>query len=88
MPEPTLIVVELVARNESGADPAGDRLQLAVTDQCANVVLGAAELGGNLSDCQGCGPLHPLEYRSSQQGRVSIRAEPPQNGKLQKGRVG
>jgi hypothetical protein len=56
--EATQISVELVARHESGPDPAGDRLQLVLTNQCANVVLGAAELGGNLADCQGCGPLH------------------------------
>jgi hypothetical protein len=56
--EATEIGVELVTRNESGPDPAGDRLQLVVTNQCANVVLGAAELGGHLADCQGCGPLH------------------------------
>jgi hypothetical protein len=56
--EATEIGVELVAGNKSGSDPAGDRLQLAMTNQCANVVLGAAELGGNLADCQGFGPLH------------------------------
>jgi hypothetical protein len=56
--EPTQIRVELVTRNESGSDPAGDRLQFVVTDQRANVVLGAAELGGNLADCQGLRPLH------------------------------
>jgi hypothetical protein len=48
--EPTQIVVELVARNESGSDPAGDRLQFAITDQCSNVFLGAAKLGGNFTD--------------------------------------
>ena len=51
MLEPTHIGVEYVARNESGSDPAGDRLQFAITDQCANVVLGAPELGANLADC-------------------------------------
>jgi hypothetical protein len=56
--EPTQISVELVPRNESGPDPAGDRLKFVVTDQRANVVLGAAELGGNLTDRQRCGPLH------------------------------
>jgi hypothetical protein len=55
---PTQIVVELVTRNESGPDPAGDRVQFAVTDQCANVVLGAPEFGGDFGDGQGCGPLH------------------------------
>ena len=44
--EPAQIGVELVTRNESGSDPAGDRLKLALTDECANVVLGAAELDG------------------------------------------
>jgi hypothetical protein len=56
--EPTQIRVEFVARNKPGSDPAGDGLKLAVTDQSANVVLGAAELGGNLADRQGSGPLH------------------------------
>jgi hypothetical protein len=37
--KPTKISVELVTRNEPGSDPARDRLQLAVTDQRANVVL-------------------------------------------------
>jgi hypothetical protein len=56
--EPTQIRVELVTRNEPGSDPAGDRLQFVVTDQRANVVLGAAELGGDLADRQRCGPVH------------------------------
>ena len=58
MLEPAQIRVELVTRDEPGPDPAGDRLQLALTDQRPHVVLGAAELGGNLADRQGCGPLH------------------------------
>jgi hypothetical protein len=56
--EPTQVRVELVARNEPGSDPAGNRLKFAVPDQCADVGFGAAELGGNLADRQGCGPLH------------------------------
>jgi hypothetical protein len=56
--EPTQIRVEYVTRNEPGSDPAGDRLRFTLTDQRANVVLGAAELGGKLADRQGCGPLH------------------------------
>jgi hypothetical protein len=56
--EPAQIRVEYVTRNEPGSDPAGDRLRFTLTDQRANVVLGAAELGGNLADRQGCGPLH------------------------------
>jgi hypothetical protein len=56
--EPAKVGVELVARNETGPDPARDRLQLAVANQCANLFLGAAQLGGKLADCQGCGPVH------------------------------
>ena len=58
MLEPSQIRVELVTRNESRPDPAGDRLQFVVTDQRANVVLGTAEFGGNLANCQWGGPLH------------------------------
>jgi hypothetical protein len=65
--EATEIGIELVTRNESGSDPAGNRLQLVVTNQAANVVLGAAELGRDLADCQRCGPLHP---RSIARGRT------------------
>jgi hypothetical protein len=56
--EPAQIRVEYATRNEPGSDPAGDPLRFTLTDQRANVVLGAAELGGNLADRQGCGPLH------------------------------
>jgi hypothetical protein len=56
--EPTQIRVELVARHEPWSDPAGDRLEFAVTNECANVILGAPELGGNLPDRQGGRPLH------------------------------
>lgn len=58
MLEPTQIRVEFVTRNAPGSNPAGDGLKFARTDQCANVVLGAAELAGNLADRQRCGPLH------------------------------
>lgn len=58
MLEPTQIRVEYVARYQPGPDPAGDRLQLSVADQCANILLGAAELGSDVADCQGCGPFH------------------------------
>jgi hypothetical protein len=57
--EPTQIGVEFVTRNEPGSDPAGDRLKFAVANQRANVVLGAAELGGNLADRQGAGHSMP-----------------------------
>jgi hypothetical protein len=56
--EPTQIRVEYVTRNEPGSDPARHRLKFTLTDQGANVVIRAVELGGNLADRQGCGPLH------------------------------
>jgi hypothetical protein len=56
---PAEVVVQLVARNEAGADTARDGPQLTAADQCANLVLGAAQLDGNLADREGCGPLHP-----------------------------
>jgi len=68
---PAKVVVEHVARNEPGADPARNGLQLAVADQTPDLVLGAAELAGNLADGQRCGPGHarsiaaPLYVRSS-----------------------
>jgi hypothetical protein len=49
--EPTNIGIEYVMRNESGSDPAGNSLQVALANQCANLVLRAAELGGNLAHC-------------------------------------
>ena len=65
MLEPTQIRVELMPRNKAGSDPAGDSLKFAVADQSANVVLGAAELAGNLADRQGCGPLHARSMAGS-----------------------
>ena len=58
MLEPTKIGIEYVTRNEPGSDPAGDGLQFALTDQCADVVLGATELRGDLTHSQGRRPLH------------------------------
>ena len=57
-PVPPQVVVQTVARNEAGSDAAGHRLQLTFADQRANLVLGAAELNGNLADRQRCGPVH------------------------------
>jgi len=68
--EPTQIRVEYVARNEPGSDPAGDRLKLAVTNQRANLVLGATELRGNLAARQGSWPLHARSMAGAS-GRVS-----------------
>ena len=62
---PAKVVVELVAWNEAGTDPAGDRPQLSLADQTANLVLGAAELGSNLADAQGSGPVHARTLRRS-----------------------
>ena len=61
--EPAKVGVELVAWNEAGPDPAGDRAQLPVADQSANFVLGAAELGRKLAEGQGCGPVHARTLR-------------------------
>lgn len=70
MLEPTQIGVKLVARDESRSDPARDSLQFVVTDQRANVILGAVEFGRNLTDCQGRWPLHD---RSITVGNVNRR---------------
>src|SRR5206468_7569689 len=56
--EPANVGVELVARDKAGPDPAGDGAQLPGADQRAHLVLGAVELGRNLADGQGCGPVH------------------------------
>jgi hypothetical protein len=69
--EPAKVGVELVARNETGPDPARDRLQLAVANQCANLFLGAAQLGGKLADCQGCGPIHSRSIAFTAHARVA-----------------
>jgi uncharacterized protein with GYD domain len=55
---PAEIVVEPVARNEAGSDAAGDRLELALANQRADLVLGAAKLEGHLGDGERCGPVH------------------------------
>ena len=70
MLEPTQVAVHLVTRDQSGSDAARDRPQLAVADQRANVVLGAAELGGKLSNRQRCGPLHPLSIAARGNGAL------------------
>jgi hypothetical protein len=54
----TKVIVELVAWNAAGTDSAGDRPQLPFADQSAHFVLGALELCRNLTDGQGCGPVH------------------------------
>ena len=70
MLKPAQIRIELVTRNESGSDPAGDRPQFVVTDQRANVVLGAVELRGNLANCGGpATPCAEYRYRSDVESR-------------------
>jgi hypothetical protein len=76
VPVPPQIVVELVTRNESGSDPAGDGLQLAGTDQRANVVLGAPEFGGDFANRQGCGPLHGRSIARADGVRRPRRRDP------------
>jgi hypothetical protein len=55
---PAQVVVQSVARNETRSDPAGHRLQLTLADQRANLVLGAAQLEGNLANREWCWPVH------------------------------
>src|SRR5262249_1771858 len=50
--------VDLVPRNEPRANPARDRLQLALANQRAYVVLGALELGCELLHGHRLGPFH------------------------------
>jgi hypothetical protein len=58
MLEPTHVEIELVAWDATGADSARDGLELAIADQSANLVLGAAELLRALTDGQRRGPVH------------------------------
>jgi uncharacterized protein YjbI with pentapeptide repeats len=76
VPETAQIGVDLVTRDEPGSDPARDRPQLAGADQPADVVLGAAELGGELAHRQGCRPVHAREYRRDRAYRLAV-AKPP-----------
>lgn len=60
------VVVQAVARHEAGTNPARDRLKLALADQCANLVLGAVELDGDLADGEWGGPVHGRSIARSQ----------------------
>ena len=62
-----------MTRDEAGPDPAGDRPQFALADQCANVVHRAAELGGDLADGEGRGPVHAGSM-ASPRGRYRRRS--------------
>lgn len=75
MLEPTPVRVELVARNPARPNAAGDRPQLAGPNQRANVVLGAFELGGKLSQCQWGRAFDAPKYRGNDPG--SVRATRP-----------
>jgi hypothetical protein len=55
---PAQVVIELVTRNEAGANSASHRLQLALAYERANVVDGAAELEGDLLHGERLGPSH------------------------------
>lgn len=48
--QPAKVRVDLVARYTTRPDSARDRSQLAVSNQCANLVLGAAQLDGELTN--------------------------------------
>ena len=74
MLEPTKIGIEYVTRNEPGPDPAGDGLHFALTDQCADVVLGATELRGDLAHGQGRRPLHTRSI--AEDSRIEFSAAP------------
>jgi hypothetical protein len=47
-----------VTWNEAGPDTTRDRLQLAVADQRADIILRTPELGGDLADGEWGGPIH------------------------------
>src|SRR3954462_8534083 len=64
-----------MARDEAGSDPAGHRLQLTFADQRANLVLGAAELNGNLADGQWNRPVHDRSIAHSR-GPSPMRLSP------------
>jgi len=70
---PTNVGVELVAWNESRPDPAGDRSQLAVADESANLVLGAAKFSRNLADGQGGRPIDARIIPERSPRRRSLR---------------
>jgi hypothetical protein len=56
--------VELVARDETGPNPAGHRSQLSLADQGAHVVLGAVEFQRDLSNRQAFRSCMPEVSRS------------------------
>ena len=58
MLQPAPIGVELAARDETGPNAAGDGLKLAIADQGAYVLFGAAELGGKVSNGQAIRLIH------------------------------
>jgi uracil phosphoribosyltransferase len=55
---PAPVGVELVARDETGSNAARHCPKLALADQGADVLLGAAELGSEVSNCQAIRLLH------------------------------
>ena len=65
MAEPAPVGVELVPRDAAGANPAGHGAQLALADEGADVVLGALELFGQLSNGQWGWALDGSKYREA-----------------------
>ena len=58
MLQPAPIGVELAARDETRPNAAGDGLKLALADQGADILFGAAELDGKVSNCQTVRLIH------------------------------
>src|SRR5580765_134044 len=68
--------VELVARDETGSNAACDRSKLALADQGADVLLGAAELESEVSNCQALRLLHSRSIAPDGTGAVNYRRLP------------
>ena len=62
--QPALVGVELVARDETRPNAACDRTKLTCSNEGSDVLLGAAELGGDVANCEAFRLLHPGKYRS------------------------
>ena len=68
--------VELVARDETGSNAACDRSKLALADQGADVLLGAAELESEVSNCQALRLLHSRSIAPDGTGAVNYWSLP------------
>lgn len=74
-PLPPQVVVQPVSRDEAGPYTAGDRLQLVLANQRANLVLRTAELGSDLADGEGCGRVHTRSMDCSRSGAAILGDE-------------